>query len=428
MNIADNQASMKQVVDNLISLLNFLQGYYKIFICGRGAERFLNLCGNKGILLWKLSRKKEGYVFFVSRKAYESLIAVREKTNTTIEIEGKYGLPFFLYRYRKRKLFFAGMAGCGILIYILSLFIWDIQIVGTVRYTKEEIEKYLTEKEIHTGIRKKTINCALLEEEIREDFPDAAWVSCDIEGTRFRVHLKESIDEIETGKKTEEDQEPKDIVASKPGTITSIITRNGTPLVKKGDQVKKGDTLISGVIYLYNEFDELLETSLIKADGDIKAQTVYEYEDSFALSYYDKSYTGAEKNSYQIYFGDYCLPLPAAKNSFESYDQIDENHKLCLGKHIYLPLSLEKTRIREYLPVKKTLKEAEARKKAEKKLAYYIRDLKEKGIEIVDQKVSITLNEEECTAKGRITVIESIGKTRKIKYPAAEEKKTEESR
>lgn len=406
----------------MISLLNFLKGYYKIFICGCGMERFLNLCGNKGVLLWKLARKKGGYEFYVSKNAYESLLSVREKTNTTIEIEGKYGLPFFLYRYRKRKLFFVGMAGCLVLIYILSLFIWDIQIVGTVRYTEEEIEKYLMEKEISTGIRKKRINCPDLEEEIREDFPDAAWVSCDIEGTRFRVHLKETIDDVEQADNVSEDKEPKDIVASKSGTITSIITRNGTPLVKKGETVKKGDTLISGIIYLYNEFDELLETSLIRADGDIKAKTIYQYEDSFDLSYYEKSYTGAEVVSYSICFGDYRFSIPGQKIPYENYDKIEENHQLKIGHNIYLPFALEKRRVQEYLPVKKTYQEADARKKAEKKLALYLKDLKEKGIEVISHKVVIQTDDVSCKASGPITVVESIGKIRKIKYPLPEDK------
>lgn len=407
----------------MISFLNFLRGYYRIRIKGPGSKRFLNLCTNKGILLWKLSRRQEGYEFFVSKKDYETLLLVREKTNTVIQIEGKYGLPFFLYRYRKRKLFFVGMAGCFLLIYILSLFVWDIQIVGTMRYTKEEIEKYLAEKEIHTGVYKKKIDCASLEEEIREDFPDAAWVSCDLKGTRFRVHLKESIEKEEGEEQL--DQEPKDIVASKDGTVVSIITRNGTPMVKKGDSVKRGETLISGVIYLYNEYDELLETSLIRADGDIKAQTVYPYEDRFSLSYYEKSYTGAKKIRWNLYFGDYCFPIPGSDPTYESSDKIEENHKLKLGKNIYLPFSLEKTTICEYLPVKKRLTKEDAQKKAQKKKNLYLKKLQKAGLQIVNEKTQTRFLDEVCLTKGTITVIEPIGKIRKIKDPVPERGKKE---
>lgn len=398
----------------MISFLNFLNGYYKIYICGLCPERFLNLCTRKGLLLWKLTRRKEGYQFYVNRKSYDNLLSIQEKTHTTIEIQGKYGLPFFLYRYRKRKLFFAGMIGCGLFIYYLSLFIWDIQIEGTLRYTEEEIEKYLMEKDIHTGIKKTKIHCAGLEEEIREDFPDAAWVSCDIEGTRFRVHLKESIDEANKETK-KSDSEPKDIVASKSGQITSIITRNGTPLVKKGDKVKQGDTLISGVIYIYNEFDELLETSKVLADGDIRAKTVLNYEDSFPLIYYAKSYTGRKKVHYQFYLGDYKLALPGKNIPYESYDKLDEKHQLKLGHNIYLPFSFEKTTIREYLAVKKNYGKEGAKEKANKKLNRYLKEQKENGIEIVSSHVQISFEEGKCVAKGTITVIQSIGRVRKIK-------------
>ncbi|MDO4555183.1 MAG: sporulation protein YqfD [Lachnospiraceae bacterium] len=399
----------------MISFLHFLQGYYKLFVCGCCPERFLNLCTNKGILLWKLRAKKGGYEFFISRKAYKSLLSLREKTNTTIEVEGKYGLPFFLYRYRKRKFFFFGMCGCVAVIYFLSLFIWDIQIVGTVHYTEEEIEKYLLRKEIHTGIYKKNLDCTGLEEEIREDFSDAAWVSCDIEGTRFRVQLKESIDGAKSTEAAENDATPKDIVASKNGTIISIITRNGTPLVKKKDVVKKGDTLISGIIYIYNEYDELLETNVVRADGDIKAQTVYEYKDIFSLSYYEKSYTGAKKEGVRLYFGDYSIPLFLAKNSYENYDETTEYHQLKLGHAVYLPFAFEIIKAKEYLPVKKTYQKEEAKKKARKKLDHYLQDLKENNIEIVKEDITVKVTAEECVAKGTITVVESIGKIRNIK-------------
>ena len=44
----------------------------------------------------------------------------------------------------------------------------------------------------------------------------------------------------------DETQDAMDLVAAKDGTITEIITRNGVPLVKAGDSVKKGQILVSG--------------------------------------------------------------------------------------------------------------------------------------------------------------------------------------
>lgn len=396
----------------MFSFFYFLKGYYKIAIKGSAKERFLNLCSNKKILLWKLRRTDEGYEFCVSRKAFVMLTEIKEKTNITWTIKGEFGLPFFLYRYKKRKCFFFGMVICVLTIYILSLFIWDIQIIGTEQYTEEEIQKYLAEKSISTGVLKKKISCSELEEEIREDFSDTAWVSCDIEGTCLCIHVKESLDlsDVEQNESTS----PCDIVASKSGTILSIVTRNGTPLVKKGDEVKKGDTLISGVIYLYNEFDELLETSLLSADGDILAKTSYTYKDEFPLSSYEKEYTGEVNKQYEVFLGEHGILLPLKKMTYQNFDTMTEKYPLKIGKSFYLPFSIEVTSYRSYESKRVTLTEEKAKEKAADKINYYLNQLIKEGKEISSKNFEISFHEDNCRIEGTISVIEPIGKIRNI--------------
>ncbi len=396
----------------MISFFKLLSGYYSISIQGDGKERFLNLCRNKKILLWNLKRKGETYRFFVSVKGYRQMNEISEKTNTKVYIEGKYGLPFFLYRNRKRKMFMMGMLLCVAAVFGCSFFIWNIQIKGTQKYTKDEIRTYLTEKNIHIGMPKGNINCAELEEKIREDFEDTVWVSCDIEGTMLTIQVKESID---TSDMVEDKNEvPNDIIASKDGIIASIVTRSGTPLVRTGSEVKKGDTLISGVIYYYNDYDELLETELVSADGDIKAETIYEYTETFPLDFYEKDYTGKEKAAYQLEAGEYIFSFPNRKPVFEKYDKIINRKEWKLGENYYLPFSLCIVKYREYNTVKKTLTEEEAREKAKAKIQFYLNEMKKEGKEIKENDFRTVIENGECRIKGIVRVIESIGKIRNI--------------
>jgi len=396
----------------MFSLLKLIGGYCKVTIIGAGKERFLNLCKNKKILIWNLIRKEDGYTFFVSFKAYSMLDEIGEKSNTHISIEGKYGLPFFLYRNKKRKMFYAGMVFCGIIIFVLSLFIWDIQIKGMEGYTEDEIRTYLREKGIYTGVLKRKIDCDWLEEAIREDFEESAWVSCDITGTLFTVHIKESIETKDIMK--EKEAGPNDIIAAKDGVIESIITRNGTPLVKQGMEVKQGDTLISGIISYYNDYDELLETRKISADGDIRARTVYSYQDRFSLTYYEKEYTGKSTKEYRVSFHDLNLPSIGKKHSYHDFDTITENYKARIGKNFYLPVSLQVKKYMEYRPSSVSLTEEEARKKASQKAEYYVEQLKSRGKVILTKDIEIHVSDRECNTNGKIVVIESIGKIRNI--------------
>ena len=109
-------------------MIRFLRGYIKIRVSGYSPERFLNACSHKGICLWGLKPVRGAYEMYTDARSLKKMKAVLKKTGTKAEITGRYGLPFFLHRYRKRKVFFAGIFFCAALIYIFSLFIWEIDI------------------------------------------------------------------------------------------------------------------------------------------------------------------------------------------------------------------------------------------------------------------------------------------------------------
>lgn len=60
--------------------------------------------------------------------------------------------------------------------------------------------------------------------------------------------------------------------------VESIVTRCGTPLVKKGDEVKTGDVLVRGEIVLYNDAKEPTDSCYVQADADILVRTSIQYE------------------------------------------------------------------------------------------------------------------------------------------------------
>ena len=81
------------------------------------------------------------------------------------------------------------------------------------------------------------MNCERIVKDIRKEFDDIVWVSAYVTGTRLMIQVKENTDTFPMEAAKEEP--PNDIVADKDGRITSIVTRNGVPCVKPGDEVKK---------------------------------------------------------------------------------------------------------------------------------------------------------------------------------------------
>ena len=99
----------------LTDILKFIKGYLIIRVTGYSPERFLNLCGRHGIVLWELRNRKTEYEMCISISGFRKLRPLVRKTKTKVVILERHGLPFILHRYRRRKLFAMGaLAAAGL--------------------------------------------------------------------------------------------------------------------------------------------------------------------------------------------------------------------------------------------------------------------------------------------------------------------------
>jgi similar to stage IV sporulation protein len=270
----------------LLKILRFLFGYVKVEIYGYAPERFMNLLIYHEIIVWDVEYCQQGYRFYTGRRNLMNMKPYLAKTNMKVKILEKKGLPFILKRYKKRFMFLAGFVLAGMILFVLSLFVWEIKVVGEDNLVAESVIKQIEENYVALGTMKNKIDCPELEENLRKDFDEISWVSCELKGTVLTVYLEEGT----APEKTEQEEAAGDVVASKDAVITKMITRTGTPVVKVKDSVKKGEILISGTIYIYDDNNEVLETSYIWADGDVYGTTTFTYEDYVELQYYEKVY------------------------------------------------------------------------------------------------------------------------------------------
>ena len=102
------------------SLIRRMKGYVRIRVEGYSPERFLNMCCYHGIYIWGLAPAGDAYEMYMSVSGLKKVRPLARKTHTKICIVRRVGLPFFLVRYRKRRLFFAGIILCLFGIFILK--------------------------------------------------------------------------------------------------------------------------------------------------------------------------------------------------------------------------------------------------------------------------------------------------------------------
>ena len=87
----------------------------------------------------------------ISIPGFRKLKPIIRKTGTKVSIVERFGLPFFLHKYRKRKMFFAGALLFAALIFLMSRYIWNIDIKGNLTYTDETLLKFLKTREVEMG-------------------------------------------------------------------------------------------------------------------------------------------------------------------------------------------------------------------------------------------------------------------------------------
>lgn len=424
----------------LLSVLKWSRGYLTVFLRGNSVERFMNLCRNKGILLWNVHMIGSCCICNVSVDGFKRMKNIAAKTKTRPVIQKRTGLPFLLKRYRNRTAFFFGMLVCFFCLYYSSLFVWKITVEGQYTHTQEEITEFLKTIDIVVGTKISKIDASLAEEKIRTYYDDIGWVSIEITGTRLYVHIAETNMPTKAADVSETES---NLVASHDGIVRSIVTRAGTPLVEENEAVSKGAVLVSGLLNITGDDGETVEVKAVSADADIVLETNYSYQDSFSMEYEQAVYTGKEKTAYglslmgAVFFVE--NPLKKIVN-FKNYDIIVSEHDVCLGKNFVLPLKFVKKQWREYDSVLESYSKEEAKQEAQEHLLRYLGVLEEKEVTVLDKKLNFSVTKAASTqtkqtkeaslvsmasVKGVITVLEPQEERKKIttkELAAAEEK------
>lgn len=388
----------------LLILLRYIFGYVKAEVYGFAPERFMNLIIKNDVVIWDVESTEQGYIFYTGRKNLMKMKPYLQKTNMKIRLLKKYGLPYFLKQHKKRTAFLVGFLLFCVMVYVLSLFVWEVKVTGEDKLVADSLLKVIEEQYVPLGTVKSKVDCSKLEESLRKDFDEISWISCELKGTSLTVYLEEGM----APKVQTEDSKTGDLVAAKDAVLTKMITRQGTPVVKVKDTVKKGDILISGTIYIYDDNNEVMETSYVAADGDVYGKTTEEYEDYVDLKYYKKIYQGKEKKHITFYFLDYCLTPYIPKMDVENYDSYTQIHKARILDNFYLPFGYKTVKRTAYTLEQQEYTEEEAKKLLETRLSKKLKGFEEKGVEIIENNVKIKKSNSKMIAYGNIIKNEPI--------------------
>ena len=132
-------------------LLNYIMGYVRINIEGYYIERFINICTNKKITIWKLKREKNiSLKFNAGISDFKEITKIAKTLQCKTKIEKKKGLPFILNKYKKRKIFVIALLILIITIGISSNYVWNIEVKSENNEEFEGIYEDLEEAGLST--------------------------------------------------------------------------------------------------------------------------------------------------------------------------------------------------------------------------------------------------------------------------------------
>ena len=419
--------------------MSVVSNQVRCLVTGEETLRFVNLCRNNGIELRHLVRREDAIQMEIDAENFKKLRPLVRKTHVKIHILNRHGPAFFFYRHKRRWWFLLGMMVFAGMIYILSLFVWQIDIDGNRKYTDALILQALAKMDVKTGCRKSEIDLPKIEEELRIMYNEITWVSASIAGTKLQIELREGdlkisgssgggqtgnvkrVENRENNPKTQNGESetdlPANLVADEDAIITNLVVRRGTVAVRYGDEVKKGDVLIEGKVYIYNEDETLKKVDYLTAEGDVFGKYQELYEKHYQRKHEVRSYTGKNYRELGVAIVGKSFCLPVWENILKK--QLEENtlsevwswkKQFRLTPTFYLPFALEYT---EYAPYKNVVEEYTdevIKKMAEEELQKYLNELEKKGVQIISNSVTISLDADGGHVKGTLILDGPIGK------------------
>lgn len=258
-------------------LIQWFFGYVCAALSGKQVNRFLNLCSRNGIKIWKVTYDLERCVRVHFRlKDFYFLRPFLRKTKTHLRIVKKKGFPFWCHRHPYFK-WFPVFCSIAFVIFLYSqTLIWNIAIEGNEAISEGELLEYLAGENITTGIAGNEIDCSEIELKIRKKYDKIGWVSVFVENTNLCIRIRESLYETynrEDALGTEHKRW--DLIADRDAEIISMVVRSGTAVVKAGENVKAGQTIVTGTYEVFDDAGVVKSIQQVTGDAKVIGETEY---------------------------------------------------------------------------------------------------------------------------------------------------------
>jgi len=307
--------------------------YIKVKIEGKNVNNYIKWLIQKKINIANLDVIKHNELnVVISYKDYNLLNKYSKTYKVTIL--KKYGKLRLFDIIKNNIIILSCLIVSIFFLYILSKVIFSVEII----YNDKEIVNFLEKELAKHNIKKykfKKDNSYLnkVKDIILRDNKDILeWIEIEESGTKYIIKLVERKKETEVKEYTYQS-----ITSSKNAIIKSINAYSGEKIKNINDYVKKGETVISGILIKPNNTN-----IYTKAKGKILGEVWYKIDIEYPFYYQEEKVTGKSKEIISIQFLNKEIPL----FPYKKYKQFRTEWNTILENNI-IPLKIVKKKLYE---------------------------------------------------------------------------------
>jgi len=267
------------IYNTLISKIN-------IKITGNNIERIIRRLKNNNIEILNLKYIAGGIIVKIYKKDYDKLLSI--KTIYEIEVLSYNGLFNFKNNILNNKFIIISVLISLIILYIVTNLIFNVDIITNDSNMKLELEEELINNGVSKYKFKKSYNqLQEIKNNILSKYRDKIeWIEIEVVGTKYIVRYEPRIQN-----KIENNNNYRNIVASKNCVIKDMYVTSGQIVKSKNTYVKKGEIIVSGYIYLNENIKDT-----VSSKGVIYGECWYNVTITYPFKYYEEKETGKSKN------------------------------------------------------------------------------------------------------------------------------------
>lgn len=360
---------------------------------GEQLARFVNEGIRDGIVFYKTQKSEQGMKAQIKIEDFKKLRRAARVTHTRVHILAKYGWPFIALRWWRRKTLLAGILFIGIGLAALSQMVLSIHVVGNKMIPQEQILQSAEKYGLRTWVWQKNVDTQKIAKALVEEFPDAAWVGVEHQGTQININVKEKIRPIVP-------TERGNLVAAKTGIIQELMVIQGTPLVHEGETVKAGQVLIQAPERLSNPSAQpkpgvaarpnpTLPQAVPAAKGFARARVWYSAEAQVPLTEDKIEESGRRAKGWGIKIGSRVIMVTTPESPFSQVTKEVKTYRYTLGRNWHFPVEILSVDYQELQTVHLQHTKAESQQIAEKQAKAEIQGKISPGATIIEETVRV---------------------------------------